>query len=56
MKVSRGEILLFVDSDCVAQPTALATVVEAIVGPGGPDAVFGSYDDDPSEPSRISAA
>jgi glycosyltransferase involved in cell wall biosynthesis len=54
VKVSRGEILLFVDSDCVAQPTALATVVEAIVGPGGPDAVFGSYDDDPSEPSRIS--
>lgn len=53
-EASVGEILLFLDSDCIAQPSALARVVAAIARPGGPDAVFGSYDDEPSEPSLVS--
>jgi GT2 family glycosyltransferase len=48
------EILVFVDSDVVVHPDTLRRMIERLQSDSSLAAVFGSYDDNPAEPSRIS--
>jgi len=50
---ARGRILLFVDADVVVKPDTLTTVAGHLHDPEV-DAVIGSYDTEPSEPSFLS--
>lgn len=50
---ARGRILLFVDADVVVEPDTLGTVASHFEDPDV-DAVIGSYDSEPSEPSFLS--
>ena len=51
---SSGEILVFVDSDVEVHPDALRRLREVLERDPGIDAVFGSYDERPSEPYTVS--
>ena len=53
-RISRGDILLFVDADVLAPPSCGDRVIRAFAADPGLDAVFGSYDDRPSEPNFLS--
>jgi GT2 family glycosyltransferase len=44
---ARHDVVLFVDSDVVVQPDTLGKVAAVFQRSDAPDAVFGSYDDDP---------
>lgn len=50
---ARGRILLFIDADVVVKPDTLTTVADDFDDPSV-DAVIGSYDSEPSEPSFLS--
>jgi len=50
-----GDILLFVDADVEVQPDALSRVRRAFDDDPGLAALFGSYDDTPSDPGVTSA-
>src|SRR2546423_715712 len=50
-----GDILLFVDADVEVQPDALSRVRRAVDADPGLAALFGSYDDTPSDPGVTSA-
>jgi hypothetical protein len=52
--VARGSILLFVDSDVVVHRDAIRTVRAAMAEDPGLTALFGSYDDRPSEHGAVS--
>jgi GT2 family glycosyltransferase len=51
---ARGEVLLFIDADVMVQPQAIDMVISAFEGEPQLDALFGSYDDEPSEPNFLS--
>jgi glycosyltransferase involved in cell wall biosynthesis len=51
---SSGDLLLFVDADVSVPPDAVARVRELFASPGAPDAVFGCYDDAPTDPGFFS--
>ena len=53
-EVARGDILVFVDADVVVHPDALRRVAEHFRQRPELSAVFGSYDDHPSEPGLVS--
>jgi len=53
-EVSRGEILVFVDSDVRIHNTALRQFAECFRNDPNWAAVFGSYDDDPPAPGTVS--
>jgi GT2 family glycosyltransferase len=44
---ARNEVVLFVDSDVVVRPETVALVAAAFARRDAPDALFGSYDDEP---------
>ena len=44
---ARHDVVLFVDSDVVVRPDTLGKVAATFERPDAPDAVFGSYDDEP---------
>lgn len=45
---ARGTYLLFLDADCEVHPDTLTRAAAALEGESPPDAIFGSYDDDPA--------
>jgi hypothetical protein len=49
-----GDVLVFVDSDVAVHRDALARIRDAFESDPGLTAVFGSYDDTPSAPGRVS--
>ncbi len=51
---ARGEVLFFVDADCVVKPDTLDRVAQTFVNYPDVAAVFGSYDDEPAEENFIS--
>ncbi len=51
---ARGEILFFVDADVLVRAETVGLVAERFVEDPDLDALFGSYDDDPSEPGFLS--
>jgi glycosyltransferase involved in cell wall biosynthesis len=53
-QVATGEILYFVDADTGVHPTNIDTVIESFDADPGLDALFGSYDTEPTEPNLIS--
>lgn len=53
-EAATGEILFFVDSDVVIYPDTLAVIVDAFETRPEFDALFGSYDDEPGDPSFLS--
>lgn len=50
-----GEVLVFVDSDVVVRPDALARIKAAFTADRGLTALFGSYDDAPSRGGAVAA-
>jgi cellulose synthase/poly-beta-1,6-N-acetylglucosamine synthase-like glycosyltransferase len=46
-EVSRGDVIVFIDADCVAHPDTLSRFIGRFAGDPGLGAVFGSYDDRP---------
>jgi hypothetical protein len=52
--VATGDVLYFVDADCVAAPDALERVRAAFAASPDLDALIGSYDDRPAHPSFLS--
>jgi len=52
--VATGDVLVFIDSDVVASPEALARLATTFGGHPEVAAVFGAYDDQPAEPNLIS--
>lgn len=53
-EAASGEVLFFVDADCVAAPDALVRVRAAFAASPDLDALVGSYDDAPAHPSFLS--
>src|ERR1017187_2123796 len=53
-KAALGEILLFLDSDCVVDPETLTKIHAEFSRDPELDAVMGSYDRSPSEPNFVS--
>jgi len=53
-RAARGEILLFVDSDVLVSPGAVARVLARLVEDPSRDAIIGSYDDRPGSPDFTS--
>ncbi|MEB3350872.1 MAG: glycosyltransferase [Cyanobacteriota bacterium] len=51
---ARGDVLLFVDADVELHPTAIARIREHFARDPDLVSVFGSYDDDPVAPGRVS--
>ena len=49
-----GEVVAFVDADVVVHPDAFTRLRAAFAADPGLSAVFGSYDDEPSEPDPVS--
>jgi glycosyltransferase involved in cell wall biosynthesis len=49
-RFATGEILVFLDADVCVHSNTLALIEESFAEPNGPDAVIGSYDDNPSAP------
>jgi len=52
---ARGDVLVFVDADMVVHPDAFRRIRAAYWADPGLTAVFGSYDDGPSDPGLVSA-
>ena len=53
-RMSRGDILFFVDADVQVRPNAAALVARVFGRNPGWDAIFGSYDDRPAETNFLS--
>ena len=51
---ARGDILVFIDADVEIHDDALGLIARRFDGDARLDAVFGSYDDTPSDPGRVS--
>jgi GT2 family glycosyltransferase len=49
-----GNVLVFVDADTEIHPDALEIIARRLAENSKVDAVFGSYDDSPSDPGRVS--
>src|SRR5215831_16410422 len=49
-----GQVMLFIDADVVIRSDTLARVSAHFLGKDPIAAVFGSYDDEPSEPNFVS--
>jgi glycosyltransferase involved in cell wall biosynthesis len=52
-KVAGGELLAFIDSDVVVEPTTLDQLQRALADDRDAAAVFGSYDDSPAMPGVV---
>lgn len=52
-RAATGDLLFFTDADCEAHHDTISRVVEVLADPTL-DAVIGSYDDDPADPSFLS--
>jgi GT2 family glycosyltransferase len=52
-KHAAGNVLVFVDSDCVVAPRTLEQIRDALLAEPGAAALFGSYDDAPASPGLI---
>lgn len=50
-----GDVLVFVDADVTVHRDAFVRLRQAFDGGGAPEAVFGSYDDDPSSRDAVSS-
>ena len=53
-EISRGEVVVFVDSDVIVHPDALGRLAVHFRAGAEPCAVFGSYDDRPADPGFVS--
>lgn len=53
-EVSRGDVVMFFDSDCVVHPDAMRRFAEVLTENPDAGAVFGAYDDTPADPGFIS--
>lgn len=53
-QVAQGDVLVFIDSDVVVQPTTLERIAAAFEADPELGSLFGSYDDDPAHPSWVS--
>lgn len=54
-EVTRGEVVVFIDADCVVHPDTLSNFVAAFeAAPPDVGAIFGSYDDRPPAPNLMS--
>lgn len=53
-EVARGDVLLFIDADCIAHPDVLARVRRAFENDVSLAAAIGSYDDAPAHPAFLS--
>ncbi len=53
-EVSRGEVIVFIDSDCVVHPDTLSRFVDRFRSDPSVGAVFGSYDNRPTAPGLMS--
>jgi len=51
---ARGDILFFVDADVTVQADTVQKVVDHVDADSALSAIFGSYDDEPSEPNFLS--
>ena len=51
---ARGAILFFIDADVTVQSSTVQQVLDVLDGNPSLSAVFGSYDDEPSEPNFLS--
>jgi len=51
---ARGQVLFFLDADCEVHPDALAIASAVFAAEPRVDALFGSYDDRPADPGRVS--
>jgi glycosyltransferase involved in cell wall biosynthesis len=51
---AQGEVLFFIDADVMVPPQLIGKVRHAFKGEPEIDALFGSYDDEPSEPNFLS--
>lgn len=52
--IARGDLLVFVDTDVVMSPDALAGFAALFAADPGVDAAFGAYDEAPADPGFIS--
>ncbi len=53
-RTAKGDILFFIDADVIIQPDSIHKVIELFRTEPDLTAVFGSYDDAPSEPNFLS--
>jgi glycosyltransferase involved in cell wall biosynthesis len=53
-EVSRGEVIVFIDSDCVVRQDTLTRFINRFMAEPDVGALFGSYDDKPPAPGLIS--
>jgi GT2 family glycosyltransferase len=53
-RLARGDVLVFVDADVVVRGDTLGRLLGVLDATPGLAAVFGSYDDEPSEPNFLS--
>ncbi len=53
-EVAEGEVLVFVDADVCVHPDTLARFAAAFAAEPAPDAVIGSYDENPADPGLVS--
>lgn len=53
-RAATGEVLFFIDADVCVQPDSVARVQANFAADDAPDAVIGSYDDDPAERDFLS--
>ena len=51
---SRGDYLFFLDADVCVKPETIGVVVDTFLSDSTIDALFGSYDNEPSEPNVVS--
>jgi glycosyltransferase involved in cell wall biosynthesis len=54
VEASRGQIVVFLDSDVVVRPTTIRLLAEVFRDATDVGAVFGSYDDRPADPGFVS--
>jgi len=52
-KLANGDVLMFVDSDCVVTPTTLQQVIDALQADPDAAGLFGSYDDAPASQGLV---
>ncbi len=53
VEAASGELIAFIDSDCLVTPTTLEQMRDAFVRDPGIGALFGSYDDSPDSPGTV---
>lgn len=54
VREAAGEIIVFLDADILPPPSTLRALVKPLMEDGSLDAVFGSYDSEPTDPGLVS--